>query len=276
MRIDLHTHSNRSDGTDSPADLVRKAADAGLDVVALTDHDSTAGWAEADEAADEVGIRLVHGVEISARYLGCSVHLLGYEFDPTHPALVEELEKVLAGRDNRLPVTLEKLTELGMPLTEADVQAVAGEAVATGRPHVADAMIARGYVRDRDEAFRDWLVPGRPAYVDRYAADLISAIGLVREAGGVPVIAHAWARESRSVMDPQAFATLAAAGLGGLEVRHVDHTPEDRALLSVIADELGLIQTGSSDYHGTGKGPEFHLGANLTEPSQLERLLAQR
>lgn len=274
MRIDLHTHSTRSDGTDTPAELVQQARAAGLDAVALTDHDATAGWDEAQEAADRVGIRLIRGIEISTTFHGASVHLLGYEFDPAYTPLVEELERVLGGRTQRLPRLLDKLAELGMPLTEQEVLAVAGDAAAWGRPHVADAMIAKGYIADRAEAFRDWLVPGKPAYVGRYSADLFEAVRLVREAGGRPVIAHAWARDSRDKITADVLAELAQAGLAGIEVDHPDHDAHDRAALAAIASDLGLVRTGSSDYHGTGKGPEFHLGANTTDPEQLERLLS--
>ena len=273
MRIDLHTHSTRSDGTDTPGDLVRKAKAEGLDAIALTDHDATEGWAEAEVVADEVGLRLIRGIEISTQYEGLSVHLLGYEFDPGYAPLVEELERVLGGRNQRLPRILEKLAALGMPLTEAEVFAVAGDAAAWGRPHVADAMIAKGYIKDRDEAFRDWLVPGKPGYVGRYSAGLFDAVRLVREAGGRPVVAHAWARDSRGKMTAELLAELTEAGLAGLEVDHPDHDERARAELRAIADDLGLARTGSSDHHGTGKGPAFHLGANLTDPEQLERLL---
>lgn len=274
MRIDLHTHSTRSDGTDSPGELVRKAKAEGLDAIALTDHDATQGWADAQLAADEVGLRLIRGIEISTQFEGLSVHLLGYEFDPTHRPLVDELERVLGGRNHRLPRLLERLAALGMPLTEQEVFDVAGDAAAWGRPHVADAMIAKGYIKDRDEAFRDWLVPGKPAYVGRYAAPLFEAVRLLRDAGGRSVVAHAWARDSRHKITPELFAELAAAGLGGIEVDHPDHDARARAELGAIADDLGLARTGSSDHHGTGKGPDFHLGANLTAPGELERLLA--
>lgn len=273
MRIDLHTHSTRSDGTDTPSELVRNARAVGLDAVALTDHDATEGWDEAQQAADEVGIRLIRGIEISTTFHGSSVHLLGYDFDPANEPLVEELGRVLGGRTQRLPRLLDKLAEHGMPLTEAEVLAVAGDAAAWGRPHVADAMIAKGYIKDRDEAFRDWLVPGKPAYVGRYSADLFEAIGLLRDAGGRAVIAHAWARDSRDKITPEVLGELAQAGLAGIEVDHPDHAERDRAELAEIADSLGLARTGSSDYHGTGKGPAFHLGANTTDPEQLERLL---
>ncbi|GAA3544995.1 phosphatase [Aeromicrobium flavum] len=274
MRIDLHTHSTRSDGTDAPGDLVRKAKLEGLDAIALTDHDATEGWDEAQAAADEVGLRLIRGIEISTQFEGLSVHLLGYEFDPTHEPLVQELGRVLGGRNDRLPRLLDKLAGLGMPLTEQDVLAGARDAAAWGRPHVADAMIAKGYIKDRDEAFRDWLVPGKPAYVGRYSADLFEAVRLVCQAGGKPVIAHAWARDSGTKITPELLAELTEAGLAGLEIDHPDHDARDRAALAAIADDLGLAKTGSSDHHGTGKGPAFHLGANLTDPAELERLLA--
>ncbi|MGJ9411085.1 PHP domain-containing protein [Aeromicrobium sp. CF4.19] len=274
MRIDLHTHSDRSDGTDSPRALVHKAArEAALDVVALTDHDATTGWAEARLAADEVGITLVEGVEISTTYRGASVHLLGYAFDPDDAALVEELRRVRAGRDERLPRILAKLAEAGMPLTEADVLVHSENAAATGRPHVADAMVAAGYVKDRTSAFDGWLNTGGRAHVERYSAPLEQAIDLVKGAGGRTVVAHPWSRESRAVLDLEVFAHLRSLGLDGIEVDHVDHDPASRAGLRAIATELDLVMTGSSDYHGTGKSEAFSLGANLTDPGQHERLL---
>ncbi len=274
MRIDLHTHSNRSDGTDTPAELVRNARErAGLDIVALTDHDSTAGWEEARATADDVGgIRVVRGIEISTRYAGASVHLLGYEFDPSYQPLVDELERVLGGRDDRLPLTIARLNELGYAITEDDVREVAADAISSGRPHIADALIAKGYITSREEAFATLLSPGKPAYVDRYAADLPTAIELLLAAGGRAVIAHPWARESRHVLDLEVLGELAAVGLAGIEVDHNDHDDRDRAALAEMARELDLITTGSSDYHGTGK-VGFPLGANLTDPDQFARLL---
>ncbi|KHL08260.1 hypothetical protein CLV56_0892 [Mumia flava] len=272
MLIDLHTHSTRSDGTDTPAQLVQAAAAAGLDVVALTDHDAMTGWGEAQEAADRVGITLVRGLEISCRFRGRSVHLLGYEPDPTHPALLSELEAVLDGRRQRLPRTLEALRGLGIDVTEADVLAVSGDAAATGRPHIADAMIAQGVVENRDEAFARYLMPGRPAYVDRYAADLEQMIALLVEAGGRPVVAHPASRQSRTILDADAFALLTDAGLAGIEVDHNDHDTVARSWLRGVAADLDLPYTGSSDYHGTGK-VGYDLGVNTTAPGQYVRLL---
>lgn len=274
MRIDLHTHSTRSDGTDSPAELVRKAAqDAGLDVVALTDHDATTGWSEAAAAADRFGVRLVRGIEISTTFDGASVHLLGYEFDPTHVPLVAELERVLGGRDQRLPQILAKLAEHGIDISLADVAAHSGDAAASGRPHIADAMVAKGYIAHRDEAFAGWLDTGGRAYVDRYAAPLVEAVRLLKAAGGQAVVAHPWSRGSRRVLTEATLALLVEAGLDGLEVDHVDHDPAARRDLRALAANFDLVVTGSSDYHGTGKSADFHLGANLTDPEQFARLL---
>ena len=273
MRIDLHTHSNRSDGTDTPAVLVEKAKAQGLDVVALTDHDSTAGWDEALAAGERVGIHVVGGIEVSTMLDGVSIHLLGYGFDPTDAALLAELRRILGGRDDRLPALLEQLESHDMPLTIDDVVAQSGHAAASGRPHVADAMVAAGYVADRDEAFRDWLYDDGPVYVARYGTPLLEAIDLVTAAGGVTVVAHPWARKARRVLSPEVIARLAEHGLAGIEVDHVNHSPDVRAELRALARDLDLAVTGSSDYHGTGKGPAFHLGANTTAPDQYERLI---
>lgn len=273
MRIDLHTHSNRSDGTDTPTELVEKAKAVGLDVVAITDHDSTAGWDEAQLAADRVGITLVKGIEISAMRNGVSIHLLGYGFDPHDEALLAELRRILDGRDDRLPALLAQLQEHGMPLTVNDVVAQSGSAAASGRPHVADAMVAAGYVADRDEAFRHWLYDHGPVYVERYGAPLVTAVQLVREAGGVTVLAHPWARRGRKALTAEVIADLAEIGLDGIEVDHNNHSELVRTQLRALAADLDLVVTGSSDYHGTGKGPDFHLGANTTSPEQFDRLL---
>lgn len=272
MRIDLHTHSNRSDGTDSPAELIEKAKATGLDVVALTDHDATEGWREASRAARRVGIRLVKGMEMSCRLEGKSIHLLGYDFDPANRPLLAELKHVIDGRNSRLPTTLERLRGVGIAIEEQDVRRWSGKASSLGRPHVADALVELGVVADRDEAFDKYLMPGRPGYVDRYATDLFEAIGLINAAGGVAVIAHPWARGSHRVLTPTRIGELRDAGLKGIEVDHNDHDAEARASLRQIARDFGLVQTGSSDYHGLGK-IDFDLGCNTTAPDQFEALL---
>jgi len=273
VRIDLHTHSSASDGTDTPADLVRAAKAAGLDVVALTDHDATSGWTEAAAAADEVGIGFVPGLEISTKFRHRGVHLLAYLPDPTHPPLVGALDRIIAGRTERTPAIVAALRRHGIAITEDDVRRESGGSVAAGRPHVADALVRLGVARDRTQAFTDLLDPGRPGYANRYAADLEDMIPLVTAAGGVAVIAHAWGRRGRSLLDEQALAGLRDQGLAGIEVDHQDHSPADRSELRDLARRLDLLVTGSSDYHGLGK-VDHDLGVNTTDPEQYERLLS--
>lgn len=272
MRIDLHTHSNVSDGTDSPGILVRNAAAAGLDVVALTDHDTFDGWNTAIAAGRDHGIAVIGGVEISTTLSGAAIHLLGYLPDPAYGPLAAELARVRSHRTGRLAAIINRLNSIGVNVTQQDVRTVASRASSLGRPHVADALVARGYVRDRSEAFDNWLAEGGPAHVPKYAPPTTEAITLVRQAGGVPVLAHPWGRSSRRELTPAAIEELASAGLAGLEVDHDDHSEADRADLRALAAELGLIVTGSSDHHGTGKiGHE--LGRYTTAPEQYERLL---
>lgn len=274
MTIDLHTHSRVSDGTASPRDLVHAAAAAGLDVVALTDHDTTLGWDEAAAAAVEAGIGLVRGIEVSTRFRGAGVHLLAYLPDAADPALQDELARIVAGREDRVPTMLARLRELGIPATPEALAEAAGGTEVTGRPHIADLLVHLGVVRDRDEAFAQYLSDGGPAFVDRYAADLVTMIGLVRGAGGVPVIAHPWGRGSAHVLDEPAIVALKEAGLAGLEVDHLDHAPHTRGRLREIAGRLDLVVTGSSDHHGTGK-TGHDLGCETTAPAQLARILEQ-
>ncbi|GAA0620759.1 PHP domain-containing protein [Kribbella sandramycini] len=273
MRIDLHTHSNRSDGTDPVAGLIAHAHQAGLDVIALTDHDTADGWVEGRQAAEELGIGFVPGIEISCKLNGISVHLLGYLLDPSVPALAEELRIVRDGRTDRIPSIVARLNSIGVPVTVDEVLAQATGTPSVGRPHVADALVANGTVANRTEAFDKYLADGRPGHVTHYAIEPGRAIDLVREAGGVPVIAHPWGRSSYKVMTGETIARLVAEhGLAGIEVEHQDHSPESRAALTRIADELGIIRTGSSDHHGVGK-IDHDLGVNSTGPEQFERLL---
>lgn len=264
MRIDLHTHSRLSDGTDSPAELIHAAKAAGLDVVALTDHDTFAGLGEAAATAAEIGIGFVPGIEISCSYEGASVHLLGYGVGP-HAGLAAELEVVRTSRSERLPRMLAKLAAHGMPLTEAEVLAGARDTPSVGRPHVADAMVARGYVASRDEAFARWLGDGRPIYVGRYGMDLLTCIRYIKQAGGATIIAHPWSRQSLAVLTPAVLEELARSGLDGVEVDHPDHSPEVRQALRPVAIAAGLLMTGSSDHHGLGK-TRNDLGCDTTDP----------
>jgi predicted metal-dependent phosphoesterase TrpH len=273
VRIDLHSHSTASDGTQSPAVVVELAAAAGLDVLALTDHDSAAGWDEAAAAAQGSGVTLVRGMEISTKHSGAGVHLLAYLPDATYPALRSELALILDGREGRLTAILSQLRLEGFDITEAEVRDQVGRSPAIGRPHIADAMVAKGWVRDRTEAFDRWLNAGRPGYVVRYATPTAEMVRLVTSAGGASVLAHPWGRASRHVLGPETLAALRDAGLVGVEVDHQDHTPADRLALRGLAGDLGLVVTGASDYHGDGK-VDHELGCNLTSPPELERLLA--
>ncbi len=272
VRIDLHTHSLASDGTQTPTELVLAARAAGLDVLAITDHDTAEGWPEAVTAAEECGLELVRGMEISTRHRGDAVHLLAYLPDPEHPGLTEELRRILDGRSSRVPAILERLRGLGSAISIDDVRRVNPDTTATGRPHVADALVALGEVADRDQAFELFLGEGRPAYIDRYAAPTTEMIALVEQAGGVTVVAHPWGRHGPGNLAVTELAALADAGLSGIEVDHEDHGPEVRVELRGIARDLGLVATGSSDHHGAGKAGH-DLGCNTTAPEEYERLL---
>ncbi|MFC7796166.1 PHP domain-containing protein [Streptomyces cinereoruber] len=263
MRIDLHTHSTASDGTDSPAELVRNAAAAGLDVVALTDHDTTRGHAEAIAALPE-GLTLVTGAELSCRIDGIGLHMLAYLFDPEEPALLAERELV---RDDRVPrarAMVGKLQELGVPVTWEQVARIAGDG-SVGRPHVAEALVELGVVPDVSGAFTpDWFADGGRAYVGKHELDPVEAIRLVKAAGGVTVFAHPLAVKRGQVLPEASIARLAEAGLDGIEVDHMDHDEATRARLRGLAKELGLLTTGSSDYHGSRK--TCRLGEYTTDP----------
>lgn len=254
MRVDLHTHSSVSDGTDSPTQLVRKAAAQGLDVIGLTDHDTFDGLREAKLAAVAAGVVMVPGLEMSCQLDGASVHLLGYGCDPHDEPLLDELARVRVGRSGRLPEMLAKLSALGMPLTEDDIARQVGASPSLGRPHVADAMVAKGYVADRQEAFDAYLYDGGPAYANRYSCDIRRGIQLVRRARGVPVIAHPWGRGRDRELTPAVLSELAMEyRLEGVEVDHPDHSAQTRAALRPLAERLGLLALGSSDHHGLGK-----------------------
>ncbi|MFC7219843.1 PHP domain-containing protein [Streptomyces polyrhachis] len=272
MRIDLHAHSTASDGTDSPAELVRAAARAGLDVVALTDHDTTAGYREAIEALP-AGMTLVPGAELSCRLDGVGVHMLAYLFDPAEPEFARERDLVREDRVRRAEAMTGKLVELGAGITWERVREIAAGG-AVGRPHVASALLEAGVIGSIDEAFgREWLGSGGRAYVAKHELDPFEAVRLVKAAGGVSVLAHPRAVKRGRVLPESAVAELAAAGLDGVEVDHMDHDPAARAGLRGLAAELGLLTTGSSDYHGTRK--KVGLGAETTDPEVYERIVGR-
>ena len=272
MRIDLHTHSSASDGTEPPAGVVASAAAAGLDVVALTDHDTTAGWAEASDAAREHGIVLVPGTEVSALSRHVSVHLLSYLQDPAHPALGDLVARTREARLHRGRAIVERLSS-DFPITWQDVLAQQAPGTVVGRPHVADALVALGVVPDRDAAFADVLSTRGDYYVPYYAPEAVEAVEAIRASGGVPVFAHPGADGRGRIVPDAVIAELAEAGMAGLEVHHRDHGPEQRARLTALADRLGLLVTGSSDYHGTGK--RNLLGENTTTPEVLAEIERQ-
>ncbi len=275
MRIDLHSHSTASDGTQEPADVVRRAAAAGLDVLALTDHDTVGGHAEATASLPS-GLTLVPGAEISCEVLDAatgeriSLHLLAYLFDADEPVFAAARDRLRTDRIRRAEAMVQRLREMGVDVTVERVHELAAGG-AVGRPHVARAMIEAGVIADVGSAFTpEWIGSGGRAYVDKYALDPIDAIAMVRAAGGVTVFAHPGAAQRGRVVDDDVTAAMAAAGLYGLEVDHPDHPADTRSRLRVLASGLGLAVTGSSDDHGTITG--HRLGCETTDPSVWEAL----
>jgi 3',5'-nucleoside bisphosphate phosphatase len=278
MRADLHVHSSASDGTDPPAEVMRRAARAGLDVVALTDHDTVAGHAEARQAlaALPTPLTLLPGMELSCHLDEGprgqhSLHLLAYLFDPGHPELAAELGRIRDDRVLRAQAMVRRLAELGVDIGWDQVAAIAGPAV-VGRPHIARAMAASGAIATPREAFtRDWIADGGRAYVDRYALDPVHAIDLVRAAGGVSALAHPRAGRDWIVSDEE-IGRLAAAGLAGVEVFHPDHPDAERAGLLALAHDLGLVATGGSDDHGSLTG--YRIGCETAPADAYQDLIS--
>lgn len=270
MLIDLHTHSSASDGTQTPRDLVHEAAAAGIEVLALTDHDTTAGWDEAAAAARETGISLVRGAELSTRTGWVSVHLLSYLHDPGDEALAAALTRSRTARVRRAEAIVANLAR-DFPIDWHDVLAQVAPGATVGRPHLADALVAAGAAATRDEVFASILGDGSPYVVHYDVPTPQEMIALVLAAGGVPVLAHPFAHLRGASLDADGVAALAAAGLVGIEVDHRDHDGADRAALRDLARELDLVVTGSSDYHGTGK--LNRLGENTTSPESLSQIL---
>jgi predicted metal-dependent phosphoesterase TrpH len=275
MRIDLHTHSSVSDGTDTPAELLATARAAGLDVVALTDHDTTAGW-EVAEATRPRGLTVVPGMELSCRWFPgdqppISVHLLAYLFDPLHPGFAAERARLRDERLERGERIVAALAADGYPVRWDEI-VERSEGGVVGRPHIARALVGAGVVDSVDHAFATLLHHRSPYYAAKVDTDVREGIALVRAAGGVPVFAHGLATKRGRVVGDDAIVAMAEAGLLGLEVDHPDHAEHERARLRGLAADLALITTGSSDYHGRNKTTP--IGACTTDPEQFEAILA--
>jgi predicted metal-dependent phosphoesterase TrpH len=279
-RIDLHTHSTRSDGSLEPHALARAAAEAGLVAFALTDHDTLDGLGEAKAAAATWGLEVIPGAEVTARFPGRAMHVLVYGFDEREPGFLSLLEEVRAGRRERNARMVDRLCALGVPVTMDEVRGACVDGVGTlGRPHIARAMVRRGYVPDTRSAFAVYLKDGGPAYVPAEVVDPEDVVAAVTAAGGVAVLAHPrqlriQGEEAYSAL----FARLAAAGLGGVEVAHPSHAPEERELFARLAERHGLLATGGSDFHGDAK-PDIRIGVGdgtiSVEYDTWERLRAR-
>ena len=271
--IDLHTHTTCSDGTDRPRDLVNKAIVQGLEVLGISDHDTTSGWEEATQAL-RGSLKLALGAEISCLTTdGVSVHMLGMLFDQNHKEMQTVLEETRDGRLPRMRKMIEKMRAEGMDISIEDVEKAMPVGATMGRPHLADALVAKKIVKSRDEAFVDLLHNDSRFYVSHAAPTPVEAIALIRRAGGVAVIAHPFASHRGQILKPDNFADLVTAGLNGIEVDHRDQNPDERAMLRAIAQELDLVVTGSSDYHGTGK--MNLLAENHTSREQWQKLESQ-
>jgi predicted metal-dependent phosphoesterase TrpH len=278
MLIDLHTHTNASDGTDSPTQLIDKAINRGINILALTDHDTTRGWNEAKSALlnhpSQTEMKLVLGSEISCQdENGISIHMLGLLFDPDNQPLLEVLERTRENRHSRMERIIARLNEAGIDITIDEVNAQRKGDATLGRPHLADALVARGHVASRDEAFAALLHNKSKFYINHYSPSPIETVKLIKAAGGVAIIAHPLASQRGRTISMDLFGSLIAAGLDGIEVDHRDHSESEKSELLRFAIENELIVTGSSDYHGTGKLNQ--LAEYTTHPRQWEALEAR-
>jgi predicted metal-dependent phosphoesterase TrpH len=263
-------HSNHSDGTQSPAEVVRQAHLHGIRTLALTDHDRTTGWDEAASAAGEYGMTFVPGMDLSAKHQWRSVHVLGYLFDPVDPALTAETDRIRGDRIGRAERIVRNIGR-DYDLNWEDVVAQTMQDATVGRPHIADALVARGIVRDRAEAFDGILHPREGYYEPHYAPDPLTAVRLITRAGGVAIIAHPVTAGRDRMMPVSFIEQLIAEGLGGFEIDHRENTEDGKRLLRSIAAEHDLIVTGSSDYHGAGK-PNVP-GENTTSDEMVARII---
>jgi predicted metal-dependent phosphoesterase TrpH len=268
--VDLHTHTNRSDGTFTPSELVLRAAALGLDVVAVTDHDTTEGLDEAIETGRRVDVEVVPGVEFSAEHQGLSVHVLAYWMEVRDDEFQAELARLRDDRFRRGELMVEKLQALGFPISFARVREIAGGGNIV-RPHVAQAMVEAGIVPDEEQAFERWIADGRPAHVPKHALEPLDAVDLIGRAGGVCVLAHPGMWGDQTEVPYDLIAAMAERGMAGLEVDHPDHTPEQRGRYRGMATSLGLLATGGSDCHGVRYEP-VRLGGTLCDEDAFTAL----
>jgi predicted metal-dependent phosphoesterase TrpH len=252
VAVDLHTHSNASDGSESPATVIRRAADAGLSAVALTDHDNLEGIGEAKETADALGVTFIAGTELSVEWSTGPMHLLVYFLEPGSGPLQDVMVDIRRGRTDRNHQLAQRLRSLGVDVTYDEVAKEAG-GTGVGRPHFAAVMVAKGFVPDIPSAFDRYLAAGRPGYVPRVRLAAEEAIRLARESAAIPVIAHPHTLGVGVDDYNTAFQSLTKIGLGGLECYYSEYTPELRDHLADVASGLGIIATGGSDYHGSYK-----------------------
>lgn len=269
--IDLHSHTTASDGQHAPKELIRLAHQAGVRTLAVTDHDTVGGLAEARAAGEALGVEVLAGIELSAQLSGREVHVLGHFVDPQNAELASMSKDLRAERRERMEKMISKLGALGIPVTMAEVERFSG-GENLGRPHLARALVERGWVKDVKEAFDRFLGNGKPACVDREKLDAADAIALIHRCGGTATLAH----PGVSKVERHELEALAKAGLDGLEAHHSDHNPSVRAKFLAIAAELGLVPTAGSDFHGEAVAPNRHLGSASMDPADLARLSARR
>jgi 3',5'-nucleoside bisphosphate phosphatase len=274
MTADLHTHSVHSDGMTTPSENAALAKREGVDVLALTDHDTVAGWAEAADACARLGIAFVPGVELSAEWQGSSIHVLGYWPDPEHPAFAAECERLRAERDRRARAMVTALRDHGLPITIERVRELAGEAP-VGRPHLATAMVEAGIVADHESAFREWIGEGGRAYAPKHALHPAEAVRLLRSAGGVAVLAHPGSGPRRDGAEDEGVPLelvdeMVDAGLVGLEADAAGHSVPVADRWRQHAQARDLVVTGSSDFHG--RHPDARIGCRTTNPAAFTRL----
>ena len=270
-RIDLHLHTTFSDGTHSPTEVVHFAHDAGVTTLAITDHDTVEGIPESLSAGNSLGIEIIPGIELSSRFEGREIHILGYLFDWKNATLLDRLTKQRASREQRNPLVVEKLNELGLELSYEEVKTKAG-AGSVGRPHIAEVLVEKAYVKTTKEAFDRYIADGRPAHIVRELPDSSEAITWIRDAGGVPVLAHPhWTKQKGAELHTTCH-KLKKAGLMGIEVFYSTHTRRQTSEYLEVARKIGLIITGGSDFHGTAK-PGIQVGRGKGNLKVTDKLL---